>query len=65
MFSAVHKAFITVEESGVEAGAFTGFGVNQFSVPPSITIDKPFLFIIRDTTNGSILFFGRVLDPST
>jgi len=65
VFSAVHKAFITVEESGVEAGAFTGFGVNLTSLPPSITIDKSFLFVIRDTTNGSILFFGRVLDPSS
>jgi len=65
VFSAIHKAFITVEESGLEAGAFTGFGVNVSSLPPSIIIDNPFLFIIRDTINDSILFFGRVLDPSS
>ena len=62
--SAIHKAFITVDEVGAEAGAFTGFSIGVTSVPPSIVIDKSFLFLIRDKTNGSILFFGRVLDPS-
>jgi len=62
--SAIHKAFITVEESGVEAGAFTGISIGTTSAPPSIVINKPFLFMIRDKVNGSILFLGRVLDPS-
>jgi serpin B len=31
--------------------------------PLSIAIDRPFLFLIRDTSTGSILFLGQVEDP--
>jgi serpin B len=26
--------------------------------------DHPFLFLIRETGSGSVLFFGRLADPS-
>ncbi len=60
----VHKAFVSVDEEGTEAAAATAVGVGTPSVPPSVTIDRPFVFLIRDIETGAILFVGRVADPS-
>jgi serpin B len=57
-----HEAFIEVDEEGTEAHAATGAGM-ALSHGPTITIDRPFLFIIRDRPTGAILFIGRVTDP--
>jgi serpin B len=32
--------------------------------PPVFRADHPFIFMIRDIHTGSILFIGRVTDPS-
>lgn len=62
----VHKAFISVDEAGTEAGASTAVaaaGSSQDEVPV-IRLDRPFLFLIEDLETGTILFMGRVLDPT-
>jgi serpin B len=61
-----HRAFIDVNEEGTEAAAATFVGVAALGVQMSkeFRVDHPFLFLIRDNTTGSILFFGRVADPS-
>ena len=62
----VHQAFVLVEEEGTEAAAATAVVVNVTSVPPPpivVSIDRPFIFIIRDLKTGAVLFVGRVLDP--
>lgn len=54
-----HKTFIEVDEKGTEAAAVTSVSVVE-SLPPSIRIDRPFLFVIREQHSGSILFVGKV-----
>ena len=61
-----HKAFIDVAEKGTVAAAATGVVMDTLSLPSGliISIDRPFLFFLRDQPTGAILFMGRVLDPS-
>ncbi len=61
-----HKAFVAVDEAGTEAAAATAVIVGIESAPMidvQLTVDRPFIFLIRDTGTGSILFLGRVLAP--
>jgi serine protease inhibitor len=63
----LHKAFVSVDEAGTEAAAATAVVVGLTSAPASpveVTIDRPFLFLIRDVKTGAVLFLGRVVDPS-
>ena len=63
----LHQAFIEINEEGTEAAAATVVEIEANSVNPSsfiMNIDHPFLYIIRETTTNSILFMGRVMDPS-
>ena len=63
--SVVHKAFVSVDEEGTEAAAATAV-VMRVSLPPpaELVVDRPFLFLIRHNQTGTILFVGRVLDPT-
>jgi len=64
----VHKAFVSVDEAGTEAAAATAVIVGTTSVPVEppvpVTIDRPFIFLIRDIETGAILFIGRVVNPA-
>ncbi len=63
----VHKAFVDVNEEGTEAAAATAVGMAAGSIPPkpiTLKIDRPFVFLIRDNMTGSILFMGRITDPT-
>ncbi len=68
--AAIHKAFIDVNETGTEAAAatstiMTAATAMRMEAPPIVfNADHPFLFMIRDMKSGSILFLGRVADPS-
>jgi len=61
-----HQAFVDVNEAGTEAAAATAVVVNDESMPEqvSLTVDRPFLFFVRDRPTGAILFMGQVVDPS-
>jgi serpin B len=60
----VQQAMVEVDEQGTVAAAATGGGESVALASPSLAIDHPFLFLIRDTKNGSVLFMGHVEDPS-
>jgi serpin B len=62
-----HKAFVAVDEEGTEAAAATAVimeAVSAIMYDVTLTIDRPFIFIIRDKPSGQILFIGRVLNPA-
>lgn len=62
----IHKAFVAVDEKGTEAAAATAVVMESATamMPENVlTIDRPFLFFIRDVETGQILFIGRVLNP--
>jgi serpin B len=62
----VHKAFVAVDEAGTEAAAATAVIMKLTGVPEppvEVTIDHPFIFLIRDIETGAILFVGRVMNP--
>jgi serpin B len=62
----VHKAFVSVDEAGTEAAAATAVVVAEKGMPGElveITVDRPFVFLIRDIETGAILFLGRVMNP--
>ena len=62
----IQKAFIEVNEEGSEAAAATGMVVSSRSLsqPASFDCDHPFIFFIKDSKTGIILFTGRVVDPT-
>lgn len=69
----LHKAFVEVGEKGTEAAAATAVIMAEptsamvtldYPFTPTFRADKPFLFAIRDVKTGSILFLGRMVDPT-
>ncbi|MHC5075670.1 MAG: serpin family protein, partial [Planctomycetota bacterium] len=63
----IHKAYVDVNEEGTEAAAATAIGMRVTAIeepPPVFRADHPFIFIIRDKVTDSILFLGRVINPT-
>lgn len=60
----IHKTYIDVNEEGTEAAAATAVLMKVTSAlitndPVVIKIDKPFVYVIKDTINNEILFMGE------
>jgi serpin B len=60
----VQKATLKVDESGSEASAATALVMETAGLTMQIAIDHPFLFLIRDTKTGAILFAAEVQNPA-
>ncbi len=58
---------MAVGEKGTEAAAATGIAAEPTSASvggTTLTFDHPFLFLVRDTTTGAILFASLVQHPA-
>jgi serpin B len=63
----LHEAFIDVNEKGTEAAAATAIVIRASAAPGGpvpLTIDRPFIMVLRDLETHVVLFLGRVLDPT-
>ena len=57
------KTYMRVDEEGTEAAAATSVAISLTSMPPGITVDRPYLLAIRERLSGTILFLGAIRDP--
>jgi serpin B len=65
----VQRVYLKVAEKGTEAAAVTGVDMvgssARAAAPTEIRLDHPFLFLIRDTTTGAILFASEIQHPAS
>jgi serine protease inhibitor len=63
----IHKTFLEVDEKGTEAAAATVVEMIETIAPgetyPTMKVNKPFVFAIRENHSGTILFIGKIIDP--
>jgi len=59
-----HKAFVDLNEQGTEASAATAVELKRGAPASLFAVDRPFLFVIRERSSGTILFVGRIADPT-
>ncbi|MDD2560189.1 MAG: serpin family protein [Bacteroidales bacterium] len=59
------KTFVKVDEEGAEAAAVTVVGMKLTAAMPEIqmTLDRPFLFMIKEKSTSCVLFMGRIGHP--
>jgi serine protease inhibitor len=60
-----HKSFVEVNEQGTEAAAATSVMIPT-SMPgiPIVTLDRPFVFLIRERGTNAVLFIGKMMNPA-
>ncbi|XP_051951362.1 alpha-1-antitrypsin homolog [Xyrauchen texanus] len=60
----VHKAVLSVDEKGTEAAATTTIEIMPMSLPDSVNLNRPFMLLIVDDNTKSILFMGKIANPT-
>ncbi|XP_034018503.1 alpha-1-antitrypsin homolog [Thalassophryne amazonica] len=61
---ATHKAVMSVDEVGTTAAAATTLEMMPMSMPIHMVVNRPFLVFIMEKASKSILFMGKVSDPT-
>ena len=60
-----HKTFVKVNEEGTEAAAVTSVEMGFVSVSGFyMRVDRPFVFVIRENKSQTILFMGKIVEPT-
>lgn len=61
-----HKTYVKVDEAGTEAAAVTIVEIGEISAPDvfEMRVDRPFVFAIREHHSGTVLFIGKMVNPS-
>uniref|UniRef100_A0AAY4D2M1 Serpin domain-containing protein n=1 Tax=Denticeps clupeoides TaxID=299321 RepID=A0AAY4D2M1_9TELE len=59
-----HKAVLSVDERGTEAAAATTIEIMPMSLPSVMNLNRPFLVLIVEDSTRSILFMGKISDPT-
>ncbi|MGA2297519.1 MAG: serpin family protein [FCB group bacterium] len=63
----LHKTYVLVDEAGTEAAAVTSVDIRNESMAPgghiTIRLDRPFVFVIREKSSGTIVFIGKIVEP--
>ena len=58
------NTFVAVDEKGTEAAAVTTTGVSTTSFQEPTLLNRPFVFVIHEKTSGTVLFVGKIADPT-
>ncbi|MBQ2062548.1 MAG: serpin family protein [Oscillospiraceae bacterium] len=64
----LHKTFISVAEQGTKAGAATVVEMSDSALlieeTRTVTLDRPFVYMLVDVETGTPFFIGTMLDPA-
>ncbi|GAB4373929.1 MAG: serpin family protein [Calditrichia bacterium] len=62
----LHQSFLQVDEEGTEAAAATTVEMIRSSTGATgfiMQVDRPYILVIRERTNNTILFIGKIVKP--
>nr|XP_017207927.1 serine proteinase inhibitor, clade A, member 1 isoform X1 [Danio rerio] len=60
----LHQAVMSVDEKGTEAAAITTIEIMPMSLPDTVILNRPFLVLIVEDSTMSILFMGKITNPT-
>jgi len=60
------KTYVKVDEEGTEAAAATSVSIRVTAIidTPVFRADRPFVYLIRERSSGTILFIGKMENPA-